>query len=288
MTLTTIQLEHIETHIEEILPSLLKRNPAIVTTIEGILAQHFPRRDEFARLLDKVDASIEALDIFRKDVDQRFEQVDQRFEQVDQRFEQVDQRFEQVDQRFDSLTNEMNERFEQVDKRFEQADQRFEKLEKTQLVMRRDIAKLNAGQENIIKRMDGMEAWLKLMFGDSGNQIGSTSEDLVAAALRYGLKEDDIDADTIRLRQPLRDPEGLVFRPGYKSEIDIIAQNGHVTIFEVKTTRVKPGEVEVFAMKRDLFVQQNLGIDVKGLLIVPCANETLQQECDAFGIRLLT
>jgi len=184
-------------------------------------------------------------------MNQRFEQVDQRFEQVDQRFEQIDQRFEQVDQRFDSLTAETNQRFD-------------------------------------IKRMDGMEAWIKLMVGDMGNQKGSTSEDLVAAALRYGLKEDDIDADTIRLRQPLHDPTGLVFRAGYKSEIDIIAQNGHITIFEVKTTYVKPGEVGIFAMKLDLFSQQSPDVEVKGLLIVSGANERTQKECDEYGIRLLT
>ena len=262
--LTTAQLQQVEKHIDKVLPFLLTSNPAIAVTIEGILAQHFPRRDEFARLLDEVQA-------FRQSVDQRFEQVDQRFDSLTA---EMNQRFEQVDQRFDSLTAETN--------------QRFEKIEKNQLEMRRDIAKLNAGQTNIIKRMDGMEAWIKLMVGDMGNQKGSTSEDLVAAALRYGLKEDDIDADTIRLRQPLHDPTGLVFRAGYKSEIDIIAQNGHITIFEVKTTYVKPGEVGIFAMKLDLFSQQSPDVEVKGLLIVSGANERTQKECDEYGIRLLT
>lgn len=175
-----------------------------------------------------------------------------------------------------------------VAQRFEQVDQRLEKVEKTQLEMRRDMAKLNAGQDNIIKRMDNMENWFNFLRGEFGNQKGGKSEDLVAAALRYGLQEDDIDADTIRLRQPLSDPTGLVFQVGYKSEIDIIAQNGHMTIFEVKTTYVKPGEAAAFGLKRDLFALQNPDIEVKGLLIVPGANERTQQECDEYGIRLLT
>jgi len=182
----------------------------------------------------------------------------------------------------------VDQRLDGVDQRLDGVDQRLEKVEKTQLEMRRDMAKLNAGQENIIKRMDSMEAWMKFLTGSTGNEKGSTSEDLVAAALRYGLQEDDIDADTIRLRQPLSDPTGLVFQGGYKSEIDIIAQNGHITIFEVKTTYVKPGEVAIFAFKRDLFGLQNPGIEVKGLLIVSGANERTQQECDEYDIQLLT
>jgi len=39
--LTTTQLQQVENHIDKILPLLLTRNPAIVLTIEGILAQHF-------------------------------------------------------------------------------------------------------------------------------------------------------------------------------------------------------------------------------------------------------
>jgi outer membrane murein-binding lipoprotein Lpp len=70
MRLDQEQLEQIEAHITEILPDLLLRNPAIATTIEGILAQHFPRRDEFARLLDEFTG-------FRQETRERFDRVDQ-------------------------------------------------------------------------------------------------------------------------------------------------------------------------------------------------------------------
>lgn len=70
MLLDKEQLDQIEDHITEILPDLLRRNPQIATTIEGILAQHFPRRDEFARLLDEFTG-------FRQETGARFDRVDQ-------------------------------------------------------------------------------------------------------------------------------------------------------------------------------------------------------------------
>lgn len=60
----------------EILPQLLRRNPEIATTIEGILAPHFPRRDEFARLLDELAEH-------RAETAARFTRVDERFDRVD-------------------------------------------------------------------------------------------------------------------------------------------------------------------------------------------------------------
>lgn len=97
-------LEDIQAYIFEQLPRVLEQNPSFVTWIEGIVAEKFPRRDEFARLLDEVRD-------LRGDMQQRFGQVDQRFEKIDQRFEQVDQRFAQVDQRFDRLETEMRQGF---------------------------------------------------------------------------------------------------------------------------------------------------------------------------------
>ncbi len=70
MFLNEEQLDQLEQHITEILPDLLLRNPKIATTIEGILAQHFPRRDEFARLLDEFTQ-------FRQETRERLDRIDQ-------------------------------------------------------------------------------------------------------------------------------------------------------------------------------------------------------------------
>nr|HRJ41690.1 DUF3782 domain-containing protein [Caldilineaceae bacterium] len=142
----TLTLEEVEEMILARLPGILEQDPNFVTFVEGIVAEKFPRRDEFARLLDevrehrvetaqqsqRVEQRVERVEDRVERVEQRVERVDQQlqehraettaqFQRVDQRFEQVDQRFEQVDQRFEQV----DLRFEQVDQRFEQVDQRF-------------------------------------------------------------------------------------------------------------------------------------------------------------------
>jgi hypothetical protein len=139
MTQAPTTLEEIKDYIFEQLPRVLEQDPRFVTFIEGIVAEKFPRRDEFARLLDEVqqhrqetrqqferiDQRLADIDNFRQETRQQFEQVDQRFEQVDQRFEQVDQRFEQVDQRFDRLEQQLDDRFYQLQQAIDRLGQRW-------------------------------------------------------------------------------------------------------------------------------------------------------------------
>ena len=113
-------------------------------------------------------------------------------------------------------------------------------------------------------------------------------EDLVAATLRHGLKDDSIVADMIHLRSFLYDPDGLVCWAGFKCEIDIMIQNGHVTLFEVNPHYVKPGEVARFVMILDLYAQQHPDVNVNGVWVVPGARAHVYEDCDACGIRLLT
>jgi hypothetical protein len=301
------ELVQVRQYVIKILPELIRAEPEIATTIEGILAEHFPRRDELARMLEKVDRNYEAISQHREETKQRFEQVDQRFEQVDQRFEQVDQRFEQVDQRFEQV----DQRFEQVDQRFEQVDQRFEQVDHTiaelredmnlrfeqidrnfgevkseQLQMRRDIAKIYAEQTNMNRRMEGMEKWVKFVTGDLRNEKGQTMEDMFAAALRYGLKNPDIKPEHIHLRQRLVDTEGLVFPKGFETDIDIIAQNDEILVFEVKST-AKKSEVEMHAVRTQLVALQNPAKKVRGIFITLAAHENIRQRCADLGIELV-
>ncbi len=262
------ELTQVREYVIKILPDLLRSDPAIATTIEGILAQQFPRRDEFARLLDEVRD-------FRQETDQRFEQVDQRFEQVDQRFEQIDQRFEQVDQRF-----------EQVDQRFEQVTGRLDNLEKGQLGLRRDMAKLQSSQESLLHRMTGVEAWSRFITGTVRNQKGESLESAVAAGLRYGFSNPDIQPEQILLRQKIADREGLIYPFPYESEVDIIASNGELIVFEVKSTG-RADEVWHFAMKVRLLAAQNPDKQVRGVFIAPEAGPDIQEQCERFGVELL-
>lgn len=123
--LTPEQLEQAKEYIFRQLPKVLAQSPEFVTLVEGIVAEKFPRRDEFARMLDELEAHRYETREFAARVDKRFEQVDQRFEQMDQRFEQVDRRFEQVDRRFDSLESKMVEGFQEVFRRIDRLGARW-------------------------------------------------------------------------------------------------------------------------------------------------------------------
>jgi hypothetical protein len=248
------ELVQVREYVIKILPELLRTEPEIGTTIEGILAQHFPRRDELARMLDEVRD-------FRSETNQRFEQIDSRFEQIDSRFEQVDSRFEQVDKRFDNLDRSL-------------------------LLLKREQIQLKSGQESIRKQMEGMEAWVSFINGVVRNEKGSSLEDVAAAALRYKLKNPDIVSENVRLREKLVDYEGVVFPKGFVTEVDIVAENGELLVFEVKSTG-RVSDVSMFALKVNLVRSQNPYKQVHGLLIAPAASAEVQEECVKYSLQLL-
>ncbi|MDE0632589.1 MAG: hypothetical protein OXH73_13895 [Caldilineaceae bacterium] len=55
--LTTEQLEQAKRYILNSLPQILEQSPESVVFVEGVVAEKFPRRDEFARLLDQVEVN---------------------------------------------------------------------------------------------------------------------------------------------------------------------------------------------------------------------------------------
>jgi len=109
--MTAEEIQQLKQLVLRELPQALLQDTEFALVLEGMLSERFPRRDEFARLLDELAA-------FRQESGQRFDRIDQRLEQHDHRFEQIDQRFDRIDQRL-----------EQHDHRFEQIDQRFDRIE---------------------------------------------------------------------------------------------------------------------------------------------------------------
>ncbi|MFB3040612.1 MAG: hypothetical protein ACE1ZS_02250, partial [Candidatus Poribacteria bacterium] len=110
--LTQDELKQIEDYIFEKLPQVLETDARFAVLVEGILAEKFPRRNEFNRLLDELTQ-------LRLDQNAKFEQVDanienlrreqnEKFHQIDSRFEQMDSQFEQMDNRFDLLTEDVH------------------------------------------------------------------------------------------------------------------------------------------------------------------------------------
>ncbi|MCE7988840.1 MAG: hypothetical protein DYG89_47400 [Caldilinea sp. CFX5] len=297
------ELVQVREYVIKILPELLRTEPEIGTTIEGILAQHFPRRDELARMLDEVrdfrsetnqhfeqiDGRFEQVDGRFEQVDGRFEQVDDRFEQIDDRFEQIDGRFEQIDGRFEQIDGRFEQidgRFEQVDSRLDQVDKRFDNIDRSLLLLKREQIQLKSGQESMRKQMEGMEAWVSFINGIVRNEKGSSLEDVAAAALRYKLQNPDIVAENVRLRQKLVDYEGVVFPKGFVTEVDIVAENGDLLVFEVKSTG-RVSDVSMFALKVNLVRSQNPYKRVHGLFIAPAASVEIQEECATYGLQLL-
>jgi len=259
------ELQQVREYVIKILPELLREDPEVATIIEGILAQHFPRRDEFARLLDELQR-------FREQTDRRLEQIDQ---QLKAQWEELARHREELALYREQLTllrEEMERRF---------AAQHQEILE-----LRRDVARLQHGHEMILKRLDGQEAWLRLIIGELRAEKGRTLEDMFAEGLRYGLKNPDITPEKLRLRQKVVDATGQIFEPGFETEVDLIAEDDKLAVFEVKAT-AKPGDVGFFALRVKLVAAQNPDKTVEGIFISPGAGEEIRQRCAEYGLTLV-
>ncbi len=229
------------------LPRVLEQDPGFAVFIEGLLSEKFPRRDEFARLLDELQAS-------RRETRERFDQVDRRFEAVDQRFEAVDQRFEAVDQRFDA-----------VDQRFEAMDQRFEAL---------------------TAEVVGLRQWMELNVGGLQSRVGRRLEDVVAGAFAYGLRRTDIQPAHVQLRQRIVDEAGLVFRPGRQREVDIVALGAEILVFEVKSMADRD-DIEDLADKVTLVRHLHPDKRVQGVLVMLGADHQHREQCATHGLQLI-
>ena len=95
--LTTEQLEQAKRYILKSLPQVLEQAPEFVTFVEGVVAEKFPRRDEFARLLDQVEAHRQETRQYKEETDERFDKIDERFDKVDERFDRMDDRFDRLE-----------------------------------------------------------------------------------------------------------------------------------------------------------------------------------------------
>ncbi|MCY3898154.1 MAG: DUF3782 domain-containing protein, partial [Caldilineaceae bacterium] len=80
--LTTEQLEQAKQYILKSLPQILEQSPEFVVFVEGVVADKFPRRDEFARLLDQVEAHRRETQQFQKETGERFDKVDEQLESL--------------------------------------------------------------------------------------------------------------------------------------------------------------------------------------------------------------
>jgi len=174
--------------------------------------------------------------------------------EVTERFKQVDQRFEQVDQRFG-----------QVDQRFEQVDQRFEQLD---------------------RKMDDLRDWVELVVGRMQVRSGRKLEDVVAGTLRLALKRPDITPGKIRLRQKVTDEQGSIGPAGRSYEVDILTDDGQITVFEVKSA-CEVEDVDRLFDKINLFRTLHPDQKVEGVMVALGVEEEAKARCEQYGIALV-
>ena len=244
------------------LPALLKRHPELEPRVYTAFIEAFATKKEVAAVLSELRAFRGEFAQFRSEVNERFEKVDEQFEKVDERFEKVDERFEKVDERLDQMNQQIGSISDKLD--------------------------LTAGELN--QRMDGISDRsdkLDLTVGGFQRRAGRKLEDLVAGALRFGLKRQDVSADNVRLRQKLVDVEGVVGPAGRTYEVDILIDNSSLLVFEVKSAACKVEEVDRFADKVELVRRQHPDKAVEGALISLEPADTVKARCAEWGIQIV-
>jgi hypothetical protein len=259
------------------------------SSVEERFEQVDQRFDQVDQRFDQVDQRFDQVDQRFDQVDQRFEQVDQRFDQVDQRFDQVDQRFEQVDGRFEQVDQRFEQvdgRFEQVDQRFEQVDGRFEQVDGHFEQVDQRFNGVNQQLVEIRQTIADLRDWVETNVGGLQRRSGRKLEDVVAGALRVALRRSDIKPDQLRLRQKIVDEKGVIGLPGQRRfEIDIIARDGQISVFEVKSF-CEWEDVDRLADKVALIQALNPGVKVEGIMIAMSINDGVRERCAELGITL--
>ena len=180
---------------------------------------------------------------------------------------------------FTSFRKETQLNFEHIDHRFEQVDHRFEQVDQRLAEMTHQMGDLSADTRQL-------RDWVELIAGGLQNRTGRSLEKVIAGALRLGLKRSDIVPEQVKLRQKISDPLGLVFKAGKEKEVDIVAHNGELLVFEVKSAPDND-DVDDFADKVALLRLQHPDKQVQGVFVAVGAEEHIRQRCRDLGILLI-
>ena len=222
----------LEQRIEQIVNQKIQ---ARLETVQlALLRKEFLTREEFLAAMQKMDKRFEDMlaEMNRRfeTVDKRFEAMDKRFEDmlaemnrrfeaVDKRFEAIDKRFEAVDKRFEDMLAEMNRRFEAVDKRFEAVDKRFEAL----------IAEMHQGFEESRR----MYLQLRAAIDNLGARSGVSLQETILELMNTLIVKAGVDYKQVQ-RKTIVDVNGDVFFQGFSTDVDVLARDGEIHLFEVK------------------------------------------------------
>jgi hypothetical protein len=263
--MTSEELERVKSMVLREVPRVLEQDPAFVVFIEGLISERFPRRDEFARLLEEMESS-------RQESCERFAQMDRRFDRLE-----AEVRAGKVEHA--EFRRETNQRFTQVDQRLDKVEGRLDKVEDR-------LGKVEQDLGGLIGEVRGLRHWMELNVGGFQTRAGRRLEDVVAGAFCYGLRRNDIEPQNVRLRQTLEDTQGIVWRPGRKREVDIIAVGQEIIVFEVKST-ADQDDIEDLAEKVTLLRHLHPEEHVEGVLVMLGAEKGHRQWCNERGLTLI-
>ncbi len=141
--------------------------------------------------------------------------------------------------------------------------------------------------DKIDKETTQFEAWLKIITGNVGDEKGQALKQLFAHDLNHCLKNREVKPETIQLRQKFLDTECLIYlKKGRYIEADIIAEDGKLTVFEVKTSAVGT-DVATLARKVKLIQIQNPDKQVQGIFISLGAKDEVKQCCQEYDLELI-
>ena len=190
----------LEQRIEQIVNQKIQ---ARLETVQlALLRKEFLTREEFLAAMQKMDKRFEDM----------LAEMNRRFEAVDRRFEAVDKRFEAVDKRFEDMLAEMNRRFEAVDKRFEAL-----------------IAEMHQGFEESRR----MYLQLRAAIDNLGARSGVSLQETILELMNTLIVKAGVDYKQVQ-RKTIVDVNGDVFFQGFSTDVDVLARDGEIHLFEVK------------------------------------------------------
>ena len=188
-------------------------------------------------------------------------------------------RFAESDRRFEALQAEM-------DRRFEAVDRRFEEILREMNDNNRRLADLSQRFADLSQRFDDLRAWVEANVGGLQRRAGRRLENTIAGTLRFAMDVRDIRPEQLRLRQKMRDERGLIGPAGREYEYDLLATNGEVIVFEIKSV-AEVEDVERLSDKARLAAEVLGRPDLRTVLVTLDKIPEIVEACERLGVTLV-
>ena len=268
-------LETLETQ----LPALLKRHPEMELRIYTAFMQTFATKQEVAAVLSELREFRGEFDEFRSETETfrgEFDEFRSEMETFRDEFDVFRSGMETFRSGMETFQTEVNERFEKVEGELRAFRNEFD-------TFRSDVD----GRFDLTdQRFSDLRDWVEMIVGRFQTRSGRKLEDVVAGTMRLVLGRDDILSENVRLRQPLEDVEGVIGPAGRRYEIDILADNSTLLMFEVKSV-CEVEDVDRFGDKVALMRTLHPEKTVDGAIVTMAPLNEVEVRCVEWGIALV-